>query len=81
MKGKYTVALFSPLKPMLACRRTMAETSKIIASTRYQIETKYDGERLHVHKQAKTMRLFSRCGLGVFGAKTIDDRSTGMQTK
>lgn len=59
-KGKYTVALFTPLKPMLASRKNMDETLRLITMASYQIEVKYDGERLHCHKQGKTLRLFSR---------------------
>jgi len=47
------LALFHPVKPMLASRRSPEEMGKLLAHSRepsYIIETKFDGERLQIHK-------------------------------
>lgn len=45
---------------MLASRPSTEEVIKIISTRAYQTETKYDGERVQVHKQGKNIKLFSR---------------------
>ncbi len=59
--GKFSIKLFHPIKPMLASRPSTEEVVKIISGPRkYQLETKYDGERVQVHKNGKTIKMYSR---------------------
>ena len=60
------VTLFDPFRPMLA-ERGDADMEKVFAKqiggTEFYIETKYDGERIQIHKDAKNnYRFFSRNG-------------------
>ena len=56
--------LFTPFKPMLAER--MEKTSKIMKATKSEkffVETKYDGERMQLHKSGREYRWWSRRGV------------------
>ena len=60
------VALFDPFRPMLAARGDAdmeKVVSKQITESQFYIETKYDGERIQIHKDAnQKYRFFSRNG-------------------
>ena len=54
------VAMFHPIKPMLASRRAPEDVVSIMGDNPFVIETKFDGERVQVHKDGASIRLFSR---------------------
>jgi DNA ligase-4 len=54
------VTLFNPVKPMLAARYPPEKVPKLMENKQFIIETKYDGERLQVHRDGDTIKLFSR---------------------
>lgn len=59
---KSAIALFKPLKPMLASniKDLDRQLQKLLEEGDYCIEPKYDGERMMVHKKGNTVRYFSR---------------------
>lgn len=61
------VSLFHPIKPMLAGRKQPEDIGALITNdnTKFVIEQKFDGERVQVHKDGTTIRLFSRNSLEV----------------
>ena len=61
------VALFHPIKPMLAGRKQPEDIGTLISNDnrKFVIEQKYDGERIQVHKDGNIIRLFSRNSLEV----------------
>jgi DNA ligase-4 len=54
------IALFHPIKPMLASRHAPEEVIKQLEGSAFVIEQKFDGERIQVHKNGKEVRIFSR---------------------
>jgi DNA ligase-4 len=54
------IALFHPVKPMLASRSDIDAVPKLMRNGPFGIELKYDGERIQVHKDGNTIRLFTR---------------------
>lgn len=54
------LVLFKPISPMLATRQRPESLAGVLAGGRYVIETKYDGERIQVHKDGDRIELFSR---------------------
>ena len=56
----HAIGLFQPIKPMLAARRNPEQVVAAMKNAPFYIETKFDGERLQVHKDGSTIRLFSR---------------------
>ena len=56
------VTLFQPVVPMLASRRRLEALGALLAAHRYVLQTKFDGERLQVHKDGDRVRLFARSG-------------------
>lgn len=52
--------LFQPVKPMLAARKAPESVVKLMEGRPFVIENKFDGERVQVHKDGKTIKLFSR---------------------
>jgi DNA ligase-4 len=54
------ISLFHPVKPMLASRCDIESVPKLMRSGAFGIELKYDGERIQVHKDGNTVRLFTR---------------------
>lgn len=54
------LVLFKPISPMLATRQRPESLSGVLAGGRYVIETKYDGERIQIHKDGDRIELFSR---------------------
>lgn len=56
------VQLFSPIKPMLANRHPPEKVVSIMGKHEFVIETKWDGERVQVHRDGATIKIFSRKG-------------------
>jgi DNA ligase 4 len=56
------VQLFSPVKPMLANRHPPEKVVQVMGKHEFVIETKWDGERIQVHRDKDDIRLFSRKG-------------------
>eukprot|EP00026_Physarum_polycephalum_P001548 Phypoly_transcript_01550.p1 GENE.Phypoly_transcript_01550~~Phypoly_transcript_01550.p1 ORF type:complete len:948 (+),score=159.21 Phypoly_transcript_01550:87-2930(+) len=54
------VSLFRPIKPMLASRHKPEDVLNIMGTHPCIFETKFDGERIQVHKNGKEIKLFSR---------------------
>ncbi|KAG0420103.1 hypothetical protein HPB47_003677 [Ixodes persulcatus] len=54
------VALFSPVHPMLAERAEPRTVERRLAREAFFAETKFDGERLQVHKKGGEFRYFTR---------------------
>ncbi|GIZ01999.1 hypothetical protein CEXT_814261 [Caerostris extrusa] len=59
------ITLFSPFRPMLAEMATPDQVEQLTGGTPFVIETKYDGERLQLHKHGSSYMYFSR-GYGGF---------------
>jgi DNA ligase-4 len=60
-KGNF-LTLFKPIKPMLASRRAPEKLPFEEKNKCYILETKFDGERLQIHKDKKKIKLYSRQG-------------------
>ena len=56
------VTLFQPVVPMLASRRRLEALGALLGAHRFVLQTKFDGERLQVHKDGDRVRLFARSG-------------------
>ncbi|GIX83138.1 DNA ligase 4 [Caerostris darwini] len=56
------ITLFSPFRPMLAEMATPDQVEQLTGGTPFVIETKYDGERLQLHKHGSSYMYFSRGG-------------------
>jgi DNA ligase-4 len=54
------LALGLPIKPMLAGRANIDAIPTLMKSGQFGIELKYDGERIQVHKDGSSIRLFTR---------------------
>jgi len=52
--------VFTPCIPMLAARKDWRQIVTSMRGSEFGIEPKYDGIRLHIHKQGSEMRLFTR---------------------
>eukprot|EP01124_Arcella_intermedia_P024176 TRINITY_DN4012_c0_g1_i3.p1 TRINITY_DN4012_c0_g1~~TRINITY_DN4012_c0_g1_i3.p1 ORF type:complete len:941 (-),score=258.52 TRINITY_DN4012_c0_g1_i3:49-2478(-) len=55
-----SVGLFHPIKPMLGSRHLPEQVVKLMEGHQFVIETKYDGERLQVHKDGDNIKFYSR---------------------
>ncbi len=51
--------VFQPCKPMLCASPHWREVVRVMGGT-FAIEPKYDGERIHIHKRGKEIKLFTR---------------------
>ena len=51
---------------MLAARKAPESVVKLMEGRPFVIENKFDGERVQVHKDGKTIKLFSRFVLFLF---------------
>jgi DNA ligase-4 len=76
------IQLMQPFKPQLADRIPIRSLDKWLKGRACYVETKYDGERLQVHKDGNRFRYFSRNGNDFtqdFGseAKTEEELLTG----
>ncbi|XP_013776591.1 DNA ligase 4-like isoform X1 [Limulus polyphemus] len=56
------ISLFSPFRPMLAERADPSQVVKMMQHETFYIETKYDGERIQLHKNQNVYKYFSRSG-------------------
>lgn len=56
------VQLFNAVKPMLANRHPPESVASKMGKHEFAIETKWDGERIQVHRDGDNIRLFSRKG-------------------
>ncbi|GFR84311.1 DNA ligase [Elysia marginata] len=56
------VKVFSPFTPMLGERASPDKVEKLMDNKTYFIETKYDGERVLLHKKGGDYKYFSRSG-------------------
>ncbi|KYR02618.1 DNA ligase IV [Tieghemostelium lacteum] len=54
------VMLFQPIRPMLANRQPLHVSQQLMDSTQFVVETKYDGERIQIHKDGDQIKMFSR---------------------
>ncbi|KAF2069812.1 hypothetical protein CYY_008872 [Polysphondylium violaceum] len=54
------IKLFQPLKPMLANRQPINSVFSIMEGGQVVVETKYDGERIQIHRDGDTIKYFSR---------------------
>eukprot|EP00117_Sycon_ciliatum_P015809 scpid30038/ scgid15513/ DNA ligase 4; DNA ligase IV; Polydeoxyribonucleotide synthase [ATP] 4 len=54
------VSLFSAFKPMLASRPQMTQVPKLMGNKPFVVETKYDGDRIQLHKDGDVYAYFSR---------------------
>ena len=57
-----SVKLFQPLRPMLADRCMLDDKLLAKLGVPFAIETKFDGERMQIHKDGDTVRFFARKG-------------------
>ena len=55
-----SIGLFNPIKPMLAARKTPEEVVAVMSGHAFIIETKFDGERVQIHKDNDRIKLYSR---------------------
>ncbi|KAK3794568.1 hypothetical protein RRG08_003717 [Elysia crispata] len=56
------ITVFSPFTPMLGERASPDKIEKLMDNKPYFIETKYDGERVLLHKKGDKYKYFSRSG-------------------
>ncbi|XP_035224665.1 DNA ligase 4-like [Stegodyphus dumicola] len=56
------ISLFSPFRPMLAEIALPNQVEELMQNKSFIVETKYDGERLQLHKDGDTYMYFSRGG-------------------
>lgn len=56
------IALFSPFRPMLADRGQPGRVVEQMAGRSFLLETKFDGERVQLHKEGEAYRFWSRNG-------------------
>ena len=54
------IELFQPFRPMLADRVTITDVPAVMRQSEFYVETKYDGERVQVHKMGDKYMYFSR---------------------
>ena len=54
------IQLFSPFRPMLGQRASIPQAVKLADGQAFYVETKFDGDRMQMHKQGDEYRYFSR---------------------
>eukprot|EP00118_Oscarella_pearsei_P008725 m.46483 g.46483 ORF g.46483 m.46483 type:complete len:987 (+) comp33697_c0_seq3:313-3273(+) len=54
------ISLFQPFRPMLASRASISHVEKLMDHKEFFIETKYDGDRMQLHKEGDKYLYFSR---------------------
>lgn len=52
--------LFQPIKPMLSGKYPIEDICKVLKKKPFVIETKFDGERIQIHKNGAEIKIFSR---------------------
>ncbi|KAH9499884.1 DNA ligase (ATP) [Bulinus truncatus] len=73
------IEVFSPFTPMLGERASPEKVEKLMENKPYLIETKYDGERVLLHKDGNEYKYFSRSGMEytqVFGSNPFEGTLT-----
>lgn len=55
-----TIQLFQPMKPMLCHNPHWRSVVKLMHGAPFAIEPKFDGERILIHKQGTTVKLYTR---------------------
>ncbi|KAG1700928.1 DNA ligase 4 [Nymphon striatum] len=56
------ISIFNPFRPMLGERAVPEKVMKLMNDEPFYIETKFDGERVQIHKQKNEYKFFSRNG-------------------
>eukprot|EP00058_Branchiostoma_floridae_P013009 XP_002598497.1 hypothetical protein BRAFLDRAFT_118305 [Branchiostoma floridae] len=77
--NEIAISLFSPFKPMLGQRIPLDGVEKEMHHEMFYIETKFDGERMLLHKNGDTYKYFSRSGKDYthqFGAHPLEGSLT-----
>ncbi|KAK2178306.1 hypothetical protein NP493_548g00024 [Ridgeia piscesae] len=73
------ISVLTPFRPMLGDRGTPNKIGKLLCGRPFHIETKYDGERMQLHKQGHVYKFFSRSGneyTHVFGGDSMSGTFT-----
>ncbi|XP_069127951.1 DNA ligase 4-like [Argopecten irradians] len=73
------ISIFSPFSPMLGERASPDEVEKLMDGKTYFIETKFDGERMLLHKRENEYKYFSRSAneyTATFGSNSFDGNFT-----
>lgn len=73
------ISVFSPFTPMLGERGAPDQIEKLMEGKPYFIETKFDGERMMLHKDGGNYKYFTRSGneyTSTFGAHEMDGNLT-----
>jgi len=60
--NEISIELFSHFKPMLADRVRLQDIVAAVGGREFYLETKYDGERMQLHKNGDVFKFFSRNG-------------------
>lgn len=55
-----TISYFTPFRPMLGQRASIDQVTKLMDHQPFYIETKFDGDRMQLHRQGNQYRYFSR---------------------
>ncbi|CAH1773972.1 unnamed protein product [Owenia fusiformis] len=73
------ITVFEPFRPMLGDRGQPNKVESLFGGKEFFIETKYDGERMQLHKDKDEYKYFSRGGLEyskTYGANAFDGNFT-----
>ncbi|KAL4236518.1 DNA ligase (ATP) [Mactra antiquata] len=73
------ISVFSPFTPMLGERASPDKVEKLMEGKTYYIETKFDGERMLLHKDGGEYKYYSRSGneyTNTFGSNRYDGTLT-----
>lgn len=73
------ISLFAPFRPMLAERAEPKTVERLMNHEPFFVETKFDGERLQVHKDGTTFKYFTRGSKDYsanFGTSTVEGSLT-----
>ncbi|XP_005097120.1 DNA ligase 4 [Aplysia californica] len=73
------ITVFSPFTPMLGERASPDKVEKLMDNKTYFIETKYDGERVLLHKDGDEYKYYSRSGneyTHIFGSNAFEGTLT-----
>ena len=54
------ITVFSPFRPMLAARAAINQVEKLMDHKPFFVETKFDGDRMQLHKDGDKYMYFSR---------------------
>lgn len=73
-----SIELLKPIRPQLCARAKLSEINRLLQNNDYYLETKMDGERIHIHINGREFKYFSRScnddSTKIFGA----DSSAGL---